>query len=209
MLQDLHQASTTQIYPVGFAYPIQDPGDLRRFHYGSAFNTQIPDVGSHIQLTQHVPWAVVAECKLGRGDRAMEFYNAMLPYNQNDLIEVRQSEPYSYCQFVMGRDHTAFGRARHPWLTGSGGWFYVAATQWILGIRLSFAGLVIDPCIPHDWKGFEVTRRWRDATYKITVNNPNGVQKGVTAVLLNGHRYVGPIPPQPPGSVNHVMVTMG
>lgn len=58
------------------------------------------------------PWAWAAECVLGRGDRAMKFYNALCPYYQNNMIEIRQSEPYSYCQFVVGRDHTAFGRAR-------------------------------------------------------------------------------------------------
>jgi N,N'-diacetylchitobiose phosphorylase len=91
----------------------------------------------------------------------MKFYDALLPANQNDRIEIREAEPYSYCQFVMGRDHTAFGRARHPWLTGSGGWNYTAATRWILGIRLSFEGLIVDPCIPAEWKGFHVTRQWR------------------------------------------------
>ena len=70
----------------------------------------------------------------------MKFYNSLLPYNQNDMIEVREAEPYSYCQFVMGKDHTAFGRARHPWLTGSGGWNYTAVTRWILGVRLTFDG---------------------------------------------------------------------
>jgi len=184
-----------------FSSPNDDIGYVTRVYKGIKENAAI--------FSHPNPWAIVAECKLGRGDRAMQFYDAMLPYNQNDLIEVRQSEPYSYCQFVMGRDHTAFGRARHPWLTGSGGWSYVAATQWILGIRLSFGGLVVDPCIPHDWKGFDVTRRWRDAIFKISVNNPNGVQKGVTTILVNGQPHTGPIPPQPKGSVNLVSVTMG
>jgi len=155
------------------------------------------------------PWAVVAECKLGRGNQAMKIYNAMLPYNQNDIIEIREAEPYSYCQFIMGRDHTAFGRARHPWLTGSAGWFYVAATHWILGIRPSFDGLLIDPCIPDEWKEFEVTRKWRGATYQITVKNPNGVQRGVQTIMLNGKPTMCPIPPQEPGSVNEIVVTMG
>ena len=79
---------------------------------------------------------MIAECKLGRGERAMKFYDSLLPYNQNDMIEIREAEPYSYCQFVMGNDHTAYGRARHPWLTGSGGWNYTAVTRWILGVRL-------------------------------------------------------------------------
>ena len=139
----------------------------------------------------------------------MKFYDALLPYNQNDQIEIRQAEPYSYCQFVMGRDHSAHGRARHPWLTGSGGWSYTAATQGILGIRLAFDGLIIDPCIPAQWDDFQVTRRWRGATYNITVRNPDGVEKGVKMMTLNGTALVGPIPPQEAGTVHRVVVTLG
>lgn len=65
MKQDLHQASDIQRYPIGFKYPISDPLDLRGFRYGQAGNTQIPDVGSHIALTQHVSWAVVADTAVG------------------------------------------------------------------------------------------------------------------------------------------------
>ncbi len=139
----------------------------------------------------------------------MEFYNALLPYNQNDVIEIRQAEPYSYVQFVMGKDHTAFGRGRHPWLTGSGGWSYFAATHWMLGIRPDYAALVIDPCIPSDWPSFKVTRRWRGATYDISVENPRHVEKGVSSVHLNGQPSSCRIPPQPAGSVNTVVVLMG
>ena len=155
------------------------------------------------------PWAVVAECKLGRGDRAMKYYNALLPYNQNDMIEIRQAEPYSYCQFVMGRDHTAYGRARHPWLTGSAVWMYHAVTHWILGVRVGFTGLTIDPCIPAGWQEFEVSRQWREATYQIIVRNPHSVQKGVKTITLNGNPVDNPIPPQPKGSINQVIVEMG
>jgi N,N'-diacetylchitobiose phosphorylase len=155
------------------------------------------------------PWAMVAECKLGRGTRAMEFYDALLPYNQNDLIEVREAEPYSYVQFVMGRDHTAHGRGRHPWLTGSGSWAYFAATHWILGVRPGYGGLVIDPCIPAAWTSYAVTRKWRGATYNITVENPKGVEKGVASIMVNGTPAGSCITPQPPGSVNTVTVVMG
>jgi N,N'-diacetylchitobiose phosphorylase len=109
----------------------------------------------------------------------------------------------------MGRDHTAYGRARHPWLTGSAGWSYTAATRWILGIRLTFDGLIVDPCIPSDWEGFEVTRQWRGATYRITVRNPGSVQKGVKEIRLNGIAVAGPIAPQAAGSMNDVAVEMG
>ena len=155
------------------------------------------------------PWAMIAECKLGRGARAMEYYDALLPFNQNDIIEIREAEPYSYCQFIMGKDHTAHGRARHPWLTGSAGWAYIAATRWMLGVRPEFDGLAVDPCIPSSWKGFDVVRQWRGATYNISVRNPKGVQKGVASVVLNGAPCAALIPPQEPGSVNNVVVTMG
>jgi N,N'-diacetylchitobiose phosphorylase len=154
------------------------------------------------------PWAIVAECKLGRGTRAMEFYDSLLPYNQNDIIEIREAEPYSYVQFVMGRDHTAHGRGRHPWLTGSGGWAYFAATHWMLGIRPGYQGLVVDPCIPASWPGFEVTRKWRGATYSISVKNPNHSERGVARIVVNGTEITGAIPQQPVGSVNRVEVVL-
>ena len=132
------------------------------------------------------PWAWVAECMLGRGSRAMKFYDALLPENQNDKMEIRQAEPYSYCQFIMGRDHTAHGRARHPFMTGSSGWAYYAATRYMLGIRPGFDTLTVDPCIPADWDGFEAVRRWRGAEYRITVRNPGHVEKGVRSIRVDG-----------------------
>ena len=132
------------------------------------------------------PWAWVAECMLGRGSRAMKFYDALLPENQNDQMEIRQAEPYSYCQFVMGKDHTAHGRARHPFMTGSSGWAYYAATRYMLGIRPGFDGLTVDPCIPADWDGFEAVRKWRGAEYRIRVANPDHVEKGVKKILADG-----------------------
>jgi N,N'-diacetylchitobiose phosphorylase len=174
---------------------------VTRVHQGNKENASI--------FSHPNSWAVMAECKLGRGDQAMKFYNALLPCNQNDLIEIRQAEPYSYCQFIVGRDHTAFGRARHPWLTGSAGWMYHVVTHWILGVRVDYQDMIIDPCIPAEWKEFEVTRQWRGATYQIRVRNPEGVQKGVRAIRLNGKLAANSIPQQPFGSFNRVIVEMG
>ncbi len=184
-----------------FSKPDDDIGYVTRVYKGIKENGAI--------FSHPNPWAIVAECKLGRGERAMKFYDSTLPYNQNDMIEIRQSEPYSYCQFVMGRDHTAYGRARHPWLTGSAGWSYHAVTHWILGIRPGYSGLTIDPCIPADWKEFKVTRQWRGATYQIQVNNPNAVQKGVRSIRLNDQPIEGPVPMQKAGTINTVVVEMG
>ena len=184
-----------------FSQPDDDIGYVTRVYKGIKENGAI--------FSHPNPWAVVAECKLGRGGRAMELYDSLLPYNQNDIIEIREAEPYSYCQFIMGKDHTAHGRARHPWLTGSGGWAYFAATHWMLGVRPDYAGLLIDPCIPADWPGFDVVRKWRGATYRISVKNPGSLQKGVKSVSVNGTPATFPIPPQPVGSVNQIVVIMG
>ncbi len=154
------------------------------------------------------PWAWAAECILGRGDRAMKFYDALCPYHQNDMIEIREAEPYSYCQFIMGREHTGFGRARHPFMTGTGGWAYFSATHYMLGVRPGLEELIVDPCIPSDWTEFSMTRTWRGATYKIHVTNPKGVMKGVKELRLDGE-VVDRIPVQTVGTCHEVSVIMG
>ncbi|SKC33574.1 N,N'-diacetylchitobiose phosphorylase [Photobacterium piscicola] len=184
-----------------FSTPNDDIGFVTRVYQGVKENGAI--------FSHPNPWAWVAEAKLGRGDRAMKFYDALNPYNQNDMIETRLAEPYSYVQFIMGRDHQDHGRANHPWLTGTSGWAYFAVTNFILGIQTGFDGLTINPCIPTEWPGFEVTREWRGATYTINVTNPDHVSKGIKSITLNGQSVEGAIAPQAEGSVNTVMVVMG
>ena len=100
-------------------------------------------------------------------------------------MKIRQAEPYSYCQFIMGRDHSARGRARHPFMTGSAGWAYYAATRYMLGIRPGFDRLTVDPCIPAAWEGFEASGTGR-ADYRIRVKNPDHVEKGVRLLEVDG-----------------------
>jgi N,N'-diacetylchitobiose phosphorylase len=190
-----------------FTNPDDDIGYVTRVYPGIKENAAI--------FSHPNAWPIMAECLLGRGKRAMKFYDAILPYNQNDIIEIRQAEPYSYCQFIMGRDHTAHGRARHPWLTGTAGWMYTAATQNILGIRPQYDGLLVDPCIPAEWDGFEVTRQWRGATYHIQVFNPEHVEKGIKEVITKDAtgrmNFIqgGVLPQMPVDTTTEVNVVMG
>jgi len=94
-------------------------------------------------------------------------------------------------------------------LTGTAAWNYYAITQFILGIKPAYNGLEVNPCIPADWKGFSVSRKFRGATYKIEVKN-SGVMKGVKKLTVNGIALEGNIiPMQAAGSVNAVEVIMG
>lgn len=182
-----------------FCTPNDDIGFVTRVYAGVKENGAI--------FSHPNPWAWVAECCLGRGTRAMKFYDALLPQRQNDQIDVRQAEPYAYCQFIMGRDHTAHGQARHPWMTGSSGWAYFAATRYMLGIRPEFDSLTIDPCIPADWDGFQATRIFRGTTYNIQVENPNHVEKGVGSLYVDA-QLVDSIPVFPAGEQHDIRVIM-
>ena len=102
------------------------------------------------------------------------------------MIETRYAEPYSYCQFISGKDHTTYGRAHHPFMTGSGGWSYYAVTHYILGIRPGYDELIVDPCVPKKWKKYHVQRTFRGAVYGITVDNRSGDGSGVKKIMVNG-----------------------
>jgi cellobiose phosphorylase len=112
-------------------------------------------------------WVIIAETILGNGDRAFEYYGEINPVTKNDIIEQYECEPYVYAQNILGDEHPLFGTARNSWVTGTASWAYQAATQYILGIRPIYAGLLVDPCIPSAWDGFRMTREFRKAVYRI------------------------------------------
>ncbi|PNI00979.1 GH36-type glycosyl hydrolase domain-containing protein [Vibrio diazotrophicus] len=137
------------------------------------------------------PWVMIAEAKMGNGDRAYEYYRQINPASKNDVIDIFESEPYCYPQNILGDEHPQFGLGRNAWLSGTSSWTYVAGTQWILGVRPDIDGLIVDPCIPSDWKEFRVKRQFRGATYHIHVTNPDKVSKGVAELRVNGEVLAG------------------
>ena len=140
-------------------------------------------------------WAVVAECLLGNGERAHEYYRSFLPARYNDMAEVRQTEPYVYSQFTHGKTSPRFGQSRNPWLTGTASWTYIAVVQYLLGIRPVADGLRIDPCIPKEWKGFSMSRDYRGARLEIQVENPSGLSRGVKSLDFEGRKVEGCVLP--------------
>jgi cellobiose phosphorylase len=156
------------------------------------------------------PWVMIAEAMLGRGDRAYEYYAQINPAAKNDSIDEFQCEPYVYPQNILGDEHPQFGLARNSWLSGTASWAYRAATQYLLGVRPAYNGLVIDPCVPTNWNGFRVTRRFRGATYQIDVKNPTRVSSGARSVRVDGREIAGTVVPVfGDGKTHSVEVVMG
>lgn len=141
-------------------------------------------------------WAVIAEAMLGRGDKAFEYYLAYLPARHNDIADQYTMEPYVYCQFITGKEHPYhFGRARNSWLTGTAAWSFVAISQYILGVRADYDGLIINPVIPKEWDSYTVYRRYRGREFNITVKNPDQVNTGIKELKVNGEVLEGNLIP--------------
>lgn len=147
------------------------------------FNKGMKENGAIFCHTQG--WAIMAETMLGHGDRAYQYYKSFLPASYNDKAEIRQIEPYVYCQYIHSRYSPRYGAARLPWLSGTASWAYYSATHYILGIQPDYHGLRIDPCIPAYWKTIKIQRRFRNKLFNITIENSSKVQKGVTELRLN------------------------
>lgn len=152
-------------------------------------------------------WAIQAECLLGRGERAFAYFKKLLPGRVDQATFC--AEPYVYSQYITSDEHETAGKASHSWQTGTAAWMYRVSYDHILGLRPAYEGLVIDPAIPPTWKGFRAERVFRGARYCVEVENPEGVERGVTSIRVDGRPGRGPIAPRPAGSVCRVSVTMG
>ena len=109
---------------------------------------------------------------------------------------------------IAGKDAAHPGEAKNSWLTGTAAWNYYAITQFILGIKPTYEGLEINPCIPSAWKEYRVKRKFRGSTYDITIQNPNGVCKGVHSMLVDGKAIANNVVKHQPGH-HQILVTLG
>lgn len=133
------------------------------------------------------PWVIIAETKVGDGRRALDYYLRINPSAREQIADVHRCEPYVYAQMIAGRDAPTHGEAKNSWLTGTAAWNYVAITQHILGIRPTYDGLLIKPCLPAEWKTMRATRTFRGATYRITVERQGS---GNTVTLVAGDKLI-------------------
>ena len=154
------------------------------------------------------PWIIIGETVLGRGNNAWEYFRKICPSYTEERSALHKVEPYVYAQMIAGKDAAHPGEAKNSWLTGTAAWNYYAITQFILGIKPTYEGLEINPCIPSAWKEYRVKRKFRGSTYDIIIQNPNGVCKGVHSMLVDGKAIANNVVKHQPGH-HQILVTLG
>jgi cellobiose phosphorylase len=186
------------------AYREPDPklGIISRFAPGTKENGTV--------FNHPVAWAIMAECILGRGDRAYELWKTTSFITRGREPEVYKAEPYAYCEYVHGPDSVNYGQGEFSWLTGTAAWMWKVCMDWILGVRPELRGLLVDPCIPSAWDGYSLTRRFRRATYEIEVTNPDHVSTGIAEITVDGEKWESHLLPVFSDGRTHVVtVRMG
>jgi cellobiose phosphorylase len=150
------------------------------------------------------PWVIVAETKVGNGDRALDYYLRICPSAREEISDIHRTEPYVFPQMIAGRDAATHGEAKNSWLTGTASWTYVSVSQYILGIRPTYDGLRVAPVVPLRWGGFTATRKLQGVTYHIeVVRQGPGNQVSLT---VDGKVIAGSIVPRPAKGVTTVNV---
>jgi cellobiose phosphorylase len=150
------------------------------------------------------PWVIIAEARMGNGDRAHDYYLRINPSAREPISEIHRCEPYVYSQMIAGRDAPTHGEGKNSWLTGTAAWNYYAITQWILGIRPSYEGLEIAPVIPVSWPGFRAVRKFRGTTYHVAVRREGPGNR--VSLVVNGRPIEGNVVPLPGDGAGEVMV---
>jgi cellobiose phosphorylase len=188
--------------------PDQEIGYLTRYGPGMRENGGV--------YTHGACWSIIAAAILGRGETAFRIYSKLNPIMRGKKANRYCAEPYVTAGNIEGPDSAFYGRGGWTWYTGSAAWLFKAGCEWILGVRPELSGLRIDPCIPSGWKGFQVRRNFRGATYNINVRNPDHIECGVRELRIDGELHGqgnGPreklVPGFPAGTVHDVQVIMG
>ncbi len=195
-----------QLFTPAFDRTGHDPGYIKAYPPGLRENGG--------QYTHAAMWTVLAFARLGDGDKAQELFSLINPINHAGTpagVERYKVEPYVACADVYSAPQH-IGRGGWTWYTGTAGWMYRTAVEEILGLQISGRTLRVDPCIPRAWTGFALAYRYGSSLYRVTVDNPRGVTRGVVRAVLDG----GEISASPceialldDGGDHHAVVTLG
>ena len=196
-------------YPAFTKYHVQY-GEISTYPQGYKENGGI--------FTHNNAWIICAAAYAGKGDQAFKYYSEIAPSYTEETSDIHKTEPYVYGQMIGGKEAGSdignggknYGQGKNSWLTGTAAWNMVAISQYILGIKPDFDGLMINPSIPSNWDGFKATRLFRGAKYNITIKNPNHVCKGVKSLVVDGKAVDGCVVPFVEGKKEiNVEITLG
>jgi len=187
----------------GWKEPDENVGIITRFAVGTKENAAI--------FVHATAWATMAWALLGDGDTAMKSFRSVLPnVRSREDGELYMSEPYVYAEYIIGPESEYFGEGSHSWFTGGAVWQWHVFWGYILGVRPTYDGLLIDPCLPSAWEAVSLRRWFRDAIYEVEIDKPSGISKGVKQVTVDGKRIEGNlIKSFSDGKVHRVRVEMG
>ena len=196
-------------YPAFTKYHVQY-GEISTYPQGYKENGGI--------FTHNNAWIICAAAYAGKGDQAFKYYSEIAPSYTEETSDIHKTEPYVYGQMIGGKEAGSdignggknYGQGKNSWLTGTAAWNMVAISQYILGIKPDFDGLMVNPSIPSSWDGFKATRLFRGAKYNITIKNPNHVCKGVKSLVVDGKAVDGCVVPFVEGKKEvNVEITLG
>jgi len=189
--------------------------------FSPAYNEYNPGIGrstmfspgtkENAAIFNHVVgFSLAAYCMLGKGNKAYQLLCQVMPNTQSDY-DLYKSEPYVTAEYLIGPDHPyRHGEGAFSWVTGSSSWFYLAFTEWMLGIKRDYKGLLIEPCLPSHWERCKVIRNFREAAYEITIENPDRVEKGVKEIFVDDKKIESNLLPVfGDGKTHYVKVIMG
>ena len=175
---------------------VQQPAFSRYYLNLGEISSYPPGYKENAGIFCHVnPWVMIAEARLGRGDKAHDYYTRINPSAREEIGDLHRCEPYVYAQMIAGKDAPTFGEAKNSWLTGTAAWNYYAISQWILGIRVTYDGLEIAPVIPQSWPGFTARRVFRGVVYNIAIERKgagNRIALTVDGAPIEGNLVLAP-----------------
>lgn len=205
-MDSLHKLLDSDLGAKTFGPAYKEPywraGIISRFAPGTKENAA---VFGHSSM-----WRIWAECYLGRGDRAYEILNKMMPTTRAKDPALYKIEPYVRCQFIYSEESDNPGEGSHSWATGTAAWNLIVVWEWMFGVRPQLDGLLIDPCLPSHWKKVGIVRKFRNAEYDIEIKNPHNLQKAKKLlVVVDGSPIKGNVVPIFGDNDTHkVIVTM-
>jgi len=197
--------SVNRILATSHGIVLQQPAYSRYYLHLGEISSYPPGYKENAGIFCHNnPWVMIAETIAGNGDRAFDYYLRINPSAREKIIDRHRCEPYVYAQMIAGKDAPTHGEAKNSWLTGTAAWNYVAITQFILGIRPTYEGLMVAPVIPRKWMGFSATRIFRGVRYDIDVKRSG--KGNCVHLTVDGTPIEGNVAPFPAPGVTRISV---